>query len=88
MSLTPCRHLDFETEQRGSRIAQKGPWPSVRFWRRVLSYWDTCSESGHSDRKRSDYFQACKQFGQIEGVVCCYQAPGPKECYEPGDGFD
>ncbi|MCP4201876.1 MAG: hypothetical protein GY769_08080 [bacterium] len=84
--MIPCQHLDFHTKQTGCRIARMRTDPTIRFWKRSLSYWDTCSSSEHSDRKRSDYFQRCKLHGTIEGVICCFQKPGPKDCYEPEDG--
>ena len=75
----PCKHLDYDEGRYSSCDIERCPPPNehVRYWARspVFSY---------GGRPRNVQF--CGQgLGRINAIFDCYQAPGPMNCYEPGE---
>ena len=79
-NLSPCRHLDYESQYDGCELKTLAPYyPQVRFWRRGAIWID----NGPDRAPNPSDVQFCKLRGRINSKLDCYQS-GYKHCYDPG----
>lgn len=83
MTLTPCRHLNYEGPfDDCSLMTMPPPYEHVRFWVRGPRWTVGRREEPNANPAR---VQFCRLRGRINGVFDCY---GEMGCHEPANGDD
>ena len=81
--LVPCKHLDYDEENYsgcGAIETLEPPFEHVRYWARKPAFTD----GGYP---RNVQFCGAGR-GRINGIIDCYESPGPMSCYEPEETDD
>jgi hypothetical protein len=78
MTLTPCKHLDYEGDYTHCTLRNCSPhFPLVRYWERNAIWTD----NGPGEKPNPRDVQFCKLRGRINAIFDCYD--GSLSCYEP-----